>query len=292
MSEDAFERVIRGAVRRKSEIAPIALLSVFVIFVLFVWSLWASGSGGLAIWAGAASVKDSAVPVRTATAGAWGDSFGGFNALFGALGFAAIASTLYLQYQALREQRREQHVSRFEETFFRLLDLMRSLRSEIEYSQTALFKRARKDSIVMSDERTKGFDAIRYAFLELQHWTFKQTAKNKKREKSQLGVIYDNYILKRFESRFSPYFRIIYTILHKTRYDPVLTEKEKFYYGNIVRAQLTSYDIGLLAFNSTSKVSKDLFNLICYFRLLKYMPLKRRRVFGEIFPSEAYEARD
>ena len=71
--------------------------------------------------------------------GPWGDTFGALNTLFGAIGFITVAFTLVaqrtalaLQQQEFAETRRDQHVQRFEETFFELLGLMRELRGHIK----------------------------------------------------------------------------------------------------------------------------------------------------------------
>lgn len=84
---------------------------------------------------------------------------------------------------------------------------------------------------------------------------------------------------------------MLYTIMQIVFSDKILTDQEKAKYGNIIRAQMTSFEIGMLAFNATSKHSKDLSKLVEYFRMLKYLPDKRRRVLGEIFRPVAYAAR-
>ncbi|MBZ9648640.1 putative phage abortive infection protein, partial [Sphingobium sp. 3R8] len=50
----------------------------------------------------------------------------------------------------------------------------------------------------------------------------------------------------------SPYFRIIYTILYRIKSDKYLIDKEKFQYSNLLRSQLTSRELTVLALNATS----------------------------------------
>ncbi|TWH84218.1 putative phage abortive infection protein [Novosphingobium taihuense] len=222
-------------------------------------------------------------------AGQWGDSFGGFNAFFGAFGTILVAVTLAAQTQANKEQRRQIHIERFEETFFRLIDYMKELKLELRYEQTPSFKSIRQDYAI--DGVLRGQDAIFEAYKEVNFWTFKNNVGVRYFKRGNVAHNYDNYVHHRFEHCFAPYFRIIYTILFKIKNDKVLSENEKAYYGNILRAQLGSYETGLLAFNATSRYSKDLRELLIYFRMLKYIPKKRRRVLGSIFPPEAYAPR-
>lgn len=266
------------------------LIFIFLIFgVVVVWMLWGATSHFWAVWGGAIGPSDEGVPAGTTAAGAWGDSFGGFNALVGAIGASAVAATLYLQYLSIEDQKRDQHLSRFEENFFKLLDLMRSLRGELVYEQTDAFLKTQSEYVFVG--KVFGHDAIEAAYYEAKHWVFKlHHGKPSIREKIIAGV-YDNYIHGRFEFCFSPYFRIIYTSLYKIKNDKILSDEQKAYYANIIRSHMTSFEIGLLAFNGTSRHSKDLSELIVHFRLLKYLPEKRKKVLGKIYAPEAYAPR-
>ena len=142
----------------------------------------------------------------------------------------------------------------------------------------------------MREGIVSGHEAIEEAYNEVIFWVFKNHAGRQIR-KSIVANQYDNYVHHRFEWCFAPYFRIIYTILYNIQSDAVLSGAQKAYYGNILRSQLTSFEIGLLALNATSHFAKDLSSLITGFHMLKYLPHKRRKVLGSIFPPEAYAAR-
>ncbi len=264
-----------------------------MLFALFAtaiaWMLWASTARYWAVWAGAHELGASSVAVATTASGAWGDSFGGFNAFFGALGAFGVIGALLLQFQSLKEQRTEQHISRFEENFFRLIGLMREIRSEIKFEHTAAYLKQKPE--VARKGIISGSDAIQAAFFEVNFWAFKLNPGVSEITRRQIAAQYENFVHSRYENYFAPYYRIIYTILSQIRNDKVLTEKQKADFGNILRAQLGGFETGLLAFNATSSVAKNLNELIVYFRLLKYLPQKRRRVFSSVFPNEAYEAR-
>jgi len=267
--------------------SPVQIVIMSAVAVL-AWMFWSATSSLAAIWAGAADVGGTTVPAGTASAGAWGESFGGFNALVGALGFGAVAITLNLQYRSLERQNVDQHVSRFEENFFRLIDLMHKLRGNLKYKQTKKFEQKRPK--YSDSEIRNGHEAIELAYQEVLLWVFTNSAGGKIK-KNNVSTQYDNYVHNRFEWCFAPYYRIIYTILNNIKHDLLLSSDQKAYYGNILRSQLTSFEIGLLAFNATSTHSKDLADLIVEFRMLKYLPKKRRRVLGSIFPEVAYKGR-
>lgn len=286
MSDDPYDHLLESVQNPANR--PIQIFVSATFLVILFWMIWAGTATGWSHWGGAIDQDMTAVPIRTATAGAWGDSFGGFNALFGALGFGAVISTLFLQYRSLQEQKREQHIARFEDNFFRLLELLREMRSEIEYTQTEDF--IATNSMYVRKGLLKGHDAIEAAYREINHFVFALSL-GSRIKKRHVAAQYNNYVHARYEFCFSPYFRIIYTILRRIASDNVLSDDEKANYGNIVRSQMTSFEVGMLAFNATSKVSKDLSLLVEQFRMLKYLPNKRRRVLGDIFPPIAYAAR-
>lgn len=257
-----------------------------VTFVLLIWILWAGAAEFFAKWA----IYDS----TNTNASAWGDSFGGFNALFGALGFTAVFATLVLQQKALRDQQLDQHAQRFETTFFELLRIMRELRGQLKYTQSPerLSEPVSSNRLANKSKRT-GVDAITSAHIEIRYWITKNGLKNRKVDRKEIEDIYLKCVHRRYESVFSAYFRIIYTILNKIRSDSLLSEEQKAYYGNLLRSQLTSHEIALLALNSTAKISKDLSDLIEYFHLLKYVPEgTTRRILKDVFSDKAFEARD
>jgi hypothetical protein len=95
--------------------------------------------------------------------------------------------------------------------------------------------------------------------------------------KEQAATVYDRHVHSRFENTFGPYFRLLYTLLNKIKSDPILSQKEKEDYGNLVRSQLGSYELAVVGLNGLSAISKDLSDLITEFHLLKYIPSGKRK---------------
>lgn len=167
------------------------------------------------------------------------------------------------------------------------------MRDEINFRHTVAYKKSlSKDGKSRFRVTYSGREAITAALREMRYYIAElETASDF--SKSQVATVYENHVHKRFESRFSPYYRIIYTILTKIKNDKILKEKEKIFYANLLRSQLNSHEVAMIAINALSPVSKDLSSLIEEFRLLKYIPPgSTQRRLGRFYSSQAFEPRD
>ncbi|MFK3850156.1 putative phage abortive infection protein [Agrobacterium pusense] len=262
----------------------IAVLVAFVIsIVVAVWLLWAIYSVQIAHWA----LGSIFIPAQ---AGPWGDSFGAFNALFGALGFAAVLGTLLVQGRSLRMQQQDQHRQRFDANFFELLSLMRELRSNIRFQYTKEY--AEKKSLkVLKDDDPQVY--IRGAVSELRYRLEPQNSTDPFPSLEDVEKIYDEVIDVRFGSRFGPYFRVVYTILRRIDEDRILTAEEKIRYGNLLRGQLSTYDVALICLNSLSPVSGNLKQYLSKYRIPRYLRAGKFKTFLlHYFEKECFTSRD
>lgn len=249
-----------------------------------------AAAGVAAIWIAWTALsfilKNLGFEVEYGTLGQWGDSFGALNALFGALACIAVVATFWMQRQELNNQQeqidknqRQQHIQQFESSFFQLLGLLRDLRKEIRYTTG--------QDTVTGPEALKGFHD---AFLKAIGI---QTFYDKKLTVEEVAAVYDKVTRTERENELGPYFRIIYTILRRISEDQLLSMDERHKYGNIVRSQLSTPEINLVGLNGLSSVSKDFKKFIVEFRLLKYVPDERQRLFFQNFyPHETLEDRD
>lgn len=262
---------------------------VFVLAVVFLsgaWILWAVYSVQIAHWA----LGSVFIPAQ---AGPWGDSFGPFSAFFSALGFAGVAVTLVIQGRALKQQQIDLHKQRFEATFFELLDMLRDARAEVRYMTSADYHR-RPSSKNETRRSEVGHAALAVAMKELNFWISKaRDAGTLEIEKRYIGNLYREKIYKRYESTLGPYFRIVYNILWRLRADKVLSSEEKRLYANLIRGHLTSFELGLVAFNSQMSQARDLDVLLADFRFLKYYPEGSiRSLLKRLFPNRAFQGRE
>jgi hypothetical protein len=267
---------------------------LFIVFAVATAALiagclyWAGHSIEIASWwLGRKQIVDPEV------AGQWADTFGAFNTIVTVVGSSAVLATLWLQQRSLKDQAADLHRQRFESSYFELLRLLREARSQITFQHSKLYveaqlaERPSRPRFVPLAHRTVhvGHDAIRVAVKELRYWL--APGRDKSLGKEVVIRIYEGQIHNNTnESGLGPYFRLVYTILFRLRNDVTLSAEEKASYGNLLRSQMTSEEITLLAVNSLSDFAKDLKDFLAEFRMLKYMPessMKRRlrRILGD-----------
>lgn len=253
-----------------------------------LWSLWL---------AQASILEKLGYPWSVQTLGPWGDTFGALSSLFSALGFIAVVATLRMQQGQIQqarndqekiniETREEQHRQRFDGSFFELLKLLREAKEDVVFHHTSDYDAAN----LLRDQKFVGIDAFRAAWREVSSNFY---AKKPTPTRLEAGRIYNDIVHKRFESRFGPYFRLLYTILNRINSDNILTAEDKIRYANLLRSQLTSYELILIGLNGLSPVSGNLSDLVSEFRLFKYAtPGPRLRLLKKFYPKEAFEPRD
>ncbi len=219
-------------------------------------------------------------------AGVWGDTFGALNAFFGGLAFSGVIATLWMQRRELanqqnqlRDAQREQHLQRFDSTFFQLLTLLRDLREEV---------RTRRHEY---ETELKG----PAAFREFYDINLKRSSidSDKPMSKEDISALYASSTLMHAENPLGPFFRIVYSILRRISEDAALTTKDKERYGNLVRSHLSTAEVGLVGLNGLVKESNDFSKFIEEFRMLKYLPENRLKSDLRRFYSNAtFDARD
>ncbi|WP_413708569.1 putative phage abortive infection protein [Rhizobium sp. Rhizsp82] len=248
-----------------------------------LWLLWARNSLAIATWA-AGDVNG------IANAGAWGDSFGAFSAFFGAIGFAGVIVTLVQQGAVIKQQQEEVHRQRFEATYFELLELLRAARSEVRFRQSEDYRLSNKSSRKKSSLE-EGPGAFRAAMFEFKFWLSREEIPQHRRTAIDvLGRLYRKRVHQRYESTFGPYFRLLYTILWRLKEDKKLSSEERRRYANLLRAQLTSFEVGLAGFNGLMEQAKNLDELLTDFRMLKYYPSGEvRKALEKVYLPKAFQ---
>lgn len=267
------------------------VIAVATIVLMVVWSLWAAQD-----WVLSQLFND--VPKMDGR-GQWGDTFGALNALFSAFAFIAVLFTLMQQRNDLARQQeqifkadRDQHIQRFEQTFYELLRLLREARDDVEfrYSREYLVDSSPTDRSV--SERVEGTEAFKRANTELSHWVGRAYQLGDV-SSDALAALYLKHVHSRYESTFAPYYRLLYTLLLRIKDDTVLTQSQKYRYGNLLRSQLTSHEVALCCYNGLAAISGSFKGLIVEFRLAKYLPdqFGRKRIMLH-YPQDAFAGRD
>lgn len=210
--------------------------------------------------------------------GTFGDMFGAVNALFSGLAFGSLIYTIFLQRHELRLQREELGLTRkelkgqklqlsaqnevmkiqnFENTFFQMLKLLNDIINAID--------------IQSNDKVTRGRDCfvIFLRRLEYEHHKYKKDLNYS--DRSVLDLIklgYRDFYLIR-QGEVGHYYRTLYNIIKFIKESKV---KNKTFYTNLVRAQLSNQELVLMFYNCLSDHGSEKFKpLIEEFSLLKNM---------------------
>jgi len=209
-------------------------------------------------------------------AGTFGDSFGALNTLFSGLAFAGIIISIVLQSKELRETREELKGQKlqlerqaFENTFFQML----RLHSEIVNA----FRHRSPASRYRSPASAREFSAKEcFAAIKSDITPFLANA----RFGADIEDRYETFYLDHAHWNLGHYFRNLYQIV---KYVHNTELKNKRFYTNIIRAQLSSDELFLLFFNALSSFGREKFlPLIVEYELLEHLPQK-----GEIAKADA-----
>jgi hypothetical protein len=205
-----------------------------------------------------------------ATWGVFGDYMGGtLNPILTFLTLLALLATIVLQAQelhlstkelrqssrALRSQSSTLQVQQFENAFFQLLNLHNSIVNNLE-------TRDQHHAIV------RGRDCFRVFVDEFRRTQEVQTEPlSLDSLRGSYGVFYQNK-----QHQVGHYFRLLYNIVKFVDNAPV---KDKKFYTNLVRAQLSADELTLLFWNCLSRWGEERFKpLVERYSLLKTLPAR------------------
>ena len=212
--------------------------------------------------------------------GTFGDMFGAINALFSGLAFAGVIYAILLQRKELKLQRTELELTRrelegqkeqmkaqnitlkkqnFENTFFQLLRLHNEITNGI-------------DLMGPNNQITKGRDCFKIFYERFRKTWNKSNPDHKgNNEEDRINKTYLAFY-QNHQSEIGHYFRSLYNIV---KFVDNSNEEYKKLYTNLVRAQLSSFELALLFYNVLSEVGRDKFKpYIEKYSLLKTLPKK------------------
>jgi len=206
--------------------------------------------------------------------GTFGDMFGAVNALFSGLAFGGVIVAIVLQGKELKLQRIELKLTRnelkdqnstlkkqkFENTFFELLRLHNDITNSID-----LFNKR-------SGNKTTGRDCFKVFYARLKsHWG-PLLAVYQDQELDELEKINKVYMsfYNDYQSELGHYFRSLFNIVKFVDKSDV---EDKRLYTNLIRAQLSSYELLMIFYNVLSDMGKGKFSpYVTHYSLLKTLP--------------------
>jgi hypothetical protein len=212
--------------------------------------------------------------------GIFGDMFGAVNALFAGLAFVGFLYTILLQRADLKLQRHEHDLARaemvaqreqlvlqnatlrlqsFENTFFQLLRLQNDIVNAIDLT--------RADT---GEVTVKGRDCFRVFFASFcARWSEALPQDAGPTTLDRIRRTYLNFSAE-IEAEAGHYFMTLYNIL---KYVDSSDVEHKKRYTNLVRAQLSSYEVALLFYTCLSERGAAKFKpLIERYAMLKMLP--------------------
>lgn len=197
--------------------------------------------------------------------GTFGDMFGTINALFAGLAFAGIIYAIFLQRKDLELQRRELQLTReeldgqkqqlqaqndtlkrqaFQNTFFQLLELHNDI------VKSLVFRYAN------GEISSTGRECFQYYYDELKiHY---DSFPKQKGENDEIKIINSSYekLFVLYQADLGHYFRNLYNLVKYVKNSQI---EDKKVFTNIVRAQLSSYELALLFYDCVSELGRGKF---------------------------------
>lgn len=226
------------------------VLFLFVALIIGAWTYWA-----WKIWPGRSLEQE----------GQFGDSFGALNTLFTGLAFAGLAFTIYLQLSEGRLNEYERYEERFESRFFRVNDALRSVVAGIV---------VRDPHAPHGGKMKIGKDAFGALLVEMSKFPL-NPAEYPLGSLTPIDEIRVRYqmMYSSNEDDLGPYFRMLYQII---RYIQRSVVKNKQEYADVIRAELSSSELCLLAINCLTAQGENFKPLVEEFGLLKHMPANNK----------------
>jgi hypothetical protein len=218
------------------------------------------------------------------TRGTFGDMFGGVNAFFSGLAFAVLVFTLLQQRTELSLQRKELAMTReelagqrralvsqnelialqsFESTFFQLL----RLHNEIVHAIDLVAAPNESDGAAIGNRVTNGRDcfSVFYRRLRKEYKSRRPVAGGISRD--QLMTAYVSFYSAN-QANLGHYFRSLYNMV-KLVDRSVVSDKSVLI--NLIRAQLSDFEVALLFYNGLSDYGENFKPLIERYALLKHL---------------------
>lgn len=226
--------------------------------------------------------------ISISKSGVFGDSFGLLTSLFSGLAFAGLIITIVMQRDELALQRQELNltreelfgqkqemqnqnetlrIQRFENTFFKMLEFMEACRNDVFYQ-------------VFQRQSVQGRDAIKSiynAFTDgyicnwVQDKSLNQSRVFKEECITRKGIAdeYNNFYVK-YGDELGRYYRTLYNTLKLV--DRADFIEDRFVYTNLVRAQLSRYELLLLFYNCLSDYGQTkMAPLVKKYKILKHL---------------------
>lgn len=208
--------------------------------------------------------------------GQFGDSWGGLTSIFSVFAFCGVAYSVILQRKSLEqvtmesnENRKFLRLQQFESAFFQMLNLLQSIISDMDID----FEEEGKAS-------KKGRDVFHFLYKRLRERGFIPAwyeLKNNKRmidfdtlRKNSINTY--NSFYKERQRDLAHYYRMVYHI-YKFIDESGFDEVTRLKYANIMRAQLSNYELLMLYYNCIGEHGANMEKYAITYKMFDNMPI-------------------
>lgn len=265
---------------------------VYVIPNVIVLGLWA-----LAWWFLNSNPYLNGWPERAL----FGEMFGAIESLFSGLAFASLIITIYLQSKELSLQRQELEdtrmelrgqkdqlieqnktlrLQRFEATFFQLLSFHNDITQAIDLSS------------VGDGQHAMGRTSFKTMYSSLKDFYNNHPARRSLPAGDLIKQAYGRFYYK-YQPFVGHYFRSLYNIIKMVDRSG-LPEEDRRVYVNLLRAQISSFELLLLFYNCLSNVGEGFHEAVVRYDLLKTTPINELLDINHtaFYKDSSFESRD
>lgn len=195
--------------------------------------------------------------MQLADTGIFGDSWGAFTSIFSALGFCGVLWTIKLQRDATkqieldsRKRDKSEQIRDFENSFFNMLNILQTIIKDMRVGDDG--KKINKEGRSVFTYYYSRFknECIKKEPIEIIAFLDKADFSLKK-EMEMLSRFYGYYFRGR-SGNLSHYYRFIYNMF-KFIHESTLNNSEKKKYANILRAQISNYELLMLCYNGNTR---------------------------------------
>lgn len=226
--------------------------------------------------------------ISVSASGVFGDSFGPLTSLFSGLAFAGLIITIIMQRDELSLQRQELNltrdelsgqkeemrnqnitlrIQRFENTFFKMLELLEASRNDISFSIPQRQSSSGRDAIKKIYEAFD--DHYIHSWINMD-FSSKKVFREECRNIDGINKKYKEFYSKQYGDDLNQYFRTLYNILKLVENSDFLDNRKL--YTNLLRAQLSRYELALLFYNCLSDYGNlKMLPLVKRYDLLKHL---------------------
>lgn len=206
-----------------------------------------------------------------------GDAFGYWNSIFSGVALIGLVYSLILQGSQIKEQGDQLRKDNFEATFFKSLEMLKTMSGEVRNPDLFISERDENEKI----QGMEVFDYVRF-YLELVRpgvlpdGTFTiGVKKGNPLDKISCGYSLNdffNIMYDELSDNFGPYYCFFYNLLSMVDESTFLKDQQR--YANLIRSTLFQSHVILLALNCASECGAKKFRpLLVKWRILKYLPM-------------------